>query len=72
MLCNTSPTLEPSGDPPKVVRVQVDKILASDLFANAGNLSRFLRFIVDQTLDGQGEHLKEYRIAVEVFGRRWL
>jgi serine/threonine-protein kinase len=52
-----------------VVQAQVDKILASDLFANAGNLSRFLRFIVDQTLDGQGEHLKEYRIAVEVFGR---
>jgi hypothetical protein len=52
-----------------VVRAQVDKILASDLFANAGNLSRFLRFIVDQTPYGQGEHLKEYRIAVEVFGR---
>src|ERR1044071_8470469 len=66
---NTSPILEPSGVSPKAVRAQVEKILASDLLANAENLSRFLRFIVDRTLDGQGEHLKEYRIAVEVFGR---
>ena len=57
------------GVSPKVVHDQVDRILSSDLFSNAGNLSRFLRFIVDQTLEGHGEDLKEYRIGVEVFGR---
>jgi len=69
MLGKTSRVSGISGASPKAVQAQIEKILSSDLFANAGNLSRFLRFIVDQTLEGQGEHLKEYRIGVEVFGR---
>jgi TolB-like protein/Tfp pilus assembly protein PilF len=69
MLREKSGTSGSSGISSKAVQAQVEKILSSDLFANAGNLSRFLRFIVEQTLAGQGEHLKEYRIGVEVFGR---
>jgi hypothetical protein len=44
-----------SGASPGSVQAQIEKILSSDLFSNAGNLSRFLHFIVDQTLEGQGE-----------------
>src|SRR5215469_212340 len=69
MLGKTSRASVISGASPRAVQAQIEKILSSDLFVNAGNLSRFLRFIVDQTLEGQGEHLKEYRIGVEVFGR---
>jgi TolB-like protein len=51
------------------VRRQLDRVLASPVFANAGRMSRFLKFIVEQTLTGEGERLKEYVIGVEVFDR---
>ena len=50
-------------------RSELDKILASDGFATADSLSRFLRFVVDQALTGQGDRIKEYVIGVQVFGR---
>jgi TolB-like protein len=51
------------------VRAQLDRILASSGFANADRLSRFLRFVVERTLDGEGDQLKEYRLGTEVFDR---
>src|SRR5262245_10139157 len=48
---------------------QLDKILTSEVFARADRMSRFLRFIVQETLKGQGAQLKEYLIGVEVFDR---
>ena len=47
----------------------MDRILASPGFANAGRLSRFLRFVVERTLAGDGEQLKEYLLGTEVFDR---
>ena len=58
--------MSPSGDD---VRRQLDRLLASAGFANAGRMSRFLKFVVEQTLAGEGERLKEYVIGVEVFDR---
>jgi TolB-like protein len=57
--------------PPDVdaVRAQLERILASPGFANADRLSRFLRFVVERTLDGEGDQLKEYRLGTEVFDR---
>jgi adenylate cyclase len=51
------------------VRAQLERILASPGFANAGRLSRFLRFVVERTLEGEGDQLKEYRLGTEVFDR---
>jgi TolB-like protein len=51
------------------VRRQLDRLLASAVFANAGRMSRFLRFVVERTLAGEGERLKEYVIGIEVFDR---
>ncbi|MFN0170341.1 MAG: hypothetical protein ACKV22_28310, partial [Bryobacteraceae bacterium] len=45
------------------------KILASELFSHAESLSRLLRFVVERTLDGQSDQIKEYTLGVEVFGR---
>jgi TolB-like protein len=58
--------MQPSADD---VRHQLDRLLASAVFANAGRMSRFLKFVVDQTLAGRAERLKEYVIGVEVFDR---
>ena len=54
---------------PDQVRLQLDRVLASDTFASAARLSRFLRHVVERTLAGEGDGLKEYTIGVEVFDR---
>lgn len=51
------------------VRIQLDRVLASEAFANADRMSAFLRFVVEQSLAGEGDRVKEYVIGVEVFGR---
>jgi serine/threonine-protein kinase len=59
----------PAPPPADAVRAQLERILASPGFANAGRLSRFLRFVVERTLEGEGDSLKEYRLGTEVFDR---
>ena len=51
------------------IQRQLDRILASEPFINADRLSRFLRYVVDRTLAGDGDRLKEYVIGTEVFQR---
>ena len=59
----------PASPPAADVRVQLDRILASPGFVNADRLSRFLRFVVERTLAGEGDQLKEYLLGTEVFDR---
>ena len=54
---------------PESVRTQCAKILAGNGFAGSDRLSRFLRFIVEQALEGN--QLKETLVGVEVFGRKF-
>lgn len=51
------------------VRSELERILASKSFQNAGRLSRLLRYVTEKTLSGESEHLKEYAVGVEVFDR---
>ncbi len=51
------------------VRAELERILASRCFEQATRSSKFLRYVVEQTLAGQGDRLKGYTIAIEVFGR---
>src|SRR5437870_2925429 len=44
-------------------------LLSSTAFAQADRLKRFLRYVVEETVAGRGEGLKEYSIGVEVFDR---
>jgi TolB-like protein len=54
---------------PDAVRLELDRVLASSTFTGSPRLSRFLRFVVERTLAGEGERLKEYVIGVAVFDR---
>jgi serine/threonine-protein kinase len=54
----------------EAIRTQLERILGSDGFARSERMSRFLRFIVEETLAGRGGELKEYCLGVEVFDRR--
>jgi len=51
------------------VRAQVERILASRGFVTAGRLSRLLRHVVERTLAGETDQLKEYSVGMEVFDR---
>jgi adenylate cyclase len=55
---------------PAAVRTALAKILVSSQLANAERLSRLLRFVVAESIQGRGQQLKEARIGLEVFGRR--
>src|SRR5271157_398646 len=51
------------------VRTQLEQVLASPSLRDAELLKRFLRYVVEKTLAGEGDQLKEYRLGVEVFDR---
>ncbi len=51
------------------VRAQLERILASRSFARSPRVSRLLRFVVEQKLQGGVMKLKEYALGIEVFGR---
>jgi tetratricopeptide (TPR) repeat protein len=54
----------------QAVRRQLKRVLESSLFARSEQLSRLLRFVVEQRLEGRDRELKESVIGVEVFGRK--
>ena len=61
-----------AADPPipaEAITPQLNRILASKGLANAGRLSRLLRYVVERTLAGEADQLKEYAVGVEVFDR---
>lgn len=51
------------------VREQLARILASESFRNAQRSSALLRYLVEQTLAGRGESIKEYTLGVDALGR---
>jgi adenylate cyclase len=54
---------------PDEVREQLDRVLASREFAGTERLRRFLRYIVEQALAGDGAGFKEYAIGTAVYDR---
>ncbi|MBC8166988.1 MAG: tetratricopeptide repeat protein [Bryobacteraceae bacterium] len=56
----------PPGDE---VRQALDRIVASPRFCGSEKLCRFLRFIIETTLDGRADEIKEMLVAIEVYGR---
>jgi Tol biopolymer transport system component len=55
--------------PDSAVRAQLQTILASTVFSRSEHLRRFLSFIVEQSLAGQGHTLKESVLAHELYGK---
>lgn len=61
----------PCGLPPAPaqVRRQLERLLASPQLAQAPALGALLRYVVERTLQGEADRLKEYTLGVEVFDR---
>ena len=51
------------------VKTQLARLLASPLFNHSKHYPSLLRYVVQETLEGRGRHLKERALGVEVFGR---
>ena len=51
------------------IQEQMCRLLDSALFVHAERLGRFLKFVVDETLEGRAHRLNQFAIAIEVFDR---
>src|SRR5215213_5468620 len=51
------------------VQNQLERVLSSAVFKKAERSSALLRFIVEQTLNGGADRLKEYTLGAEALGR---
>jgi hypothetical protein len=58
-------------DPPgtEAVREELDRLLASHYFNQSRRFPTFLRFVVEHTLAGDVEQIKERTLGIEIFGR---
>jgi serine/threonine-protein kinase len=56
--------------PSAAIQAELEKILSSKVFARSERLSRFLRYVSEQALQGNSDKLKEYVLGLEVFDRR--
>lgn len=54
---------------PDAIRAELEKVLSSVAFQGAGRSGKLLRFLVERTVSGFGDQLKEYTVGVEALGR---
>jgi hypothetical protein len=57
-----------------LVREELERILASTAFRGAGQSARLLRYVVEETLAGRPDKLKDYSLGAEALGRgaNWI
>src|SRR5450631_2475272 len=55
--------------PAEAVRTELERVLSSRVFSGSERLTKFLRFVVEQSIGGQTNPLKEWLLGVRVFGR---
>jgi len=53
----------------ETIREELSRVLASHEFRSSKRSQEFLKYVVDNTLDGHADILKERVIGIEVFGR---
>src|SRR6185295_20147704 len=67
------PTHPPPGDAPRIpeeaIREELARVLSSHEFRTSKRSQDFLRYVVETTLNGHADLLKERTIGIEVFGR---
>ena len=66
---NTPPIVAETRFSKELIDEQLQKIFSDPFFANSDILRKFLAFIVDQTLSGHSNWLKEYTIGVNVLNK---
>jgi hypothetical protein len=59
--------VEPTAE---MIRAQLDLMVRDEVFRSSKRSVAFLRYVVEQTLKGAADQIKERTIGVEVFGRK--
>jgi hypothetical protein len=60
----------PQGDEEcTALRRHLDQVLAGQSFISSRRCPNFLRYVVNETLEGRGDQLKERTVGIELFGR---
>jgi len=54
----------------EMIRAQLDLMVRDEVFCSSKRSVAFLRYVVEQTLNGSADQIKERTIGVEVFGRK--
>ena len=52
-----------------LVRAELERLLSDRRFSGARQMSAFLRYIVSETLDGNGNRIKAYTVGVDALGK---
>lgn len=60
---------EVSAEERTAVQEQLERLLVNPHFSHSRRFPSFLRFVVEQTLSGQTDLLKERTLGIEIFGR---
>jgi hypothetical protein len=53
----------------RAIQTQLERLLANPHFSNSRRFPSFLRYIVNATIDGHAELLKERTLGIEIFGK---
>src|SRR5271166_2399496 len=68
---DTTPVAVPKMEPDRLaIRNQLDRLLAHPFFQTSKRYPAFLRYVIESTLQGRADQLKERSIGIEVFGRQ--
>src|SRR5215217_6843143 len=59
----------PSSIDRDAILQQLERVLSSDVFRRSERSSALLRFVVERTLNGAADQLKEYTLGVQALGR---
>jgi hypothetical protein len=54
----------------EMIRAQLDLMVRDEVFRSSKRSIAFLRYVVEQTLNGSADQIKERTIGVEVFSRK--
>src|ERR1700678_167295 len=54
----------------EMIRAQLDLLVRDEVFCSSKRSVKFLTYVVEQTLTGSADQIKERTIGVEVFGRK--
>ena len=55
--------------PREVAREELERVLSGAAFASSQRSREFLRYVVEETLEGRADQIKERSIAMAIFGR---
>ncbi len=52
-----------------LIRAELERLLSDRRFSGARQMSAFLRYVVSETLDGNGNRIKAYTVGVDALGK---